>query len=297
MNRLIDSEKHAEYPATRTVVRENGMRIPDPEAFDRPNLSDGVAFGLCLRGGFRFRIDYREHCVSAGQLFVVLPRHLFTPISGSEESDVRILTVPLDKIHRSSLIPDFDLLRRTEARPCLTPDGEQLKRIAAVWELLAPYESGGGRAAQIREALTSALLLIVTSLVEEQPPQGGEGPVTRQEQLTQDFFSLLLEYHGRQHGVAFYADRLCISAKYLSSVVKSVTGYAPHTWINEAVVMQAKREIRTTDRSIQQIAESLHFATSTSFVRFFRQHTGSTPLDYRKNGVPRAVILPDRNGR
>lgn len=49
MNRLIDSEKHAEYPATRTVVRENGMRIPDPEAFDRPNLSDGVAFGLCLR--------------------------------------------------------------------------------------------------------------------------------------------------------------------------------------------------------------------------------------------------------
>ena len=49
MDRLIDSEKHAEYPATRTVVRENGMRIPDPEAFDRPNLSDGVAFGLCLR--------------------------------------------------------------------------------------------------------------------------------------------------------------------------------------------------------------------------------------------------------
>ena len=228
---------------------------------------------------------------------MVLPRHLFTPISGSEESDVRILTVPLDKIHRSSLIPDFDLLRRTEARPCLTPDGEQLKRIAAVWELLAPYESGGGRAAQIREALTSALLLIVTSLVEEQPPQGGEGPVTRQEQLTQDFFSLLLEYHGRQHGVAFYADRLCISAKYLSSVVKSVTGYSPQIWINEALIMRAKREIRTTDRSIQQIAESLHFATSTSFVRFFRQHTGSTPLDYRKNGVPRAVILPDRNGR
>ena len=49
MNRLIDSEKHAEYPATRTVVRENGMRIPDPEAFDRPNLSDGVAFGLCQK--------------------------------------------------------------------------------------------------------------------------------------------------------------------------------------------------------------------------------------------------------
>ena len=121
--------------------------------------------------------------------------------------------------------------------------------------------------------------------------------MTRQEQLTQDFFTLLLEHHERQHGVAFYADRLCISAKYLSSVVKSVTGYAPHTWINEAVVMQAKRKIRTTDRSIQQIAESLHFATSTSFVRFFRQHTGCTPLDYRKNGVPRAVILPDRNGR
>lgn len=49
MNRLIDSEKHAESPVTDAVARENGVPVTDPEAFDRPNLSDGVAFGLCLR--------------------------------------------------------------------------------------------------------------------------------------------------------------------------------------------------------------------------------------------------------
>lgn len=283
MNREKATGKRSET-LPKHPVPENGADVPTPELLDRPNLSDGVTFGLCRRGEFRFRIDYREYRIAAGQLFVVLPRHLFTPIPIPDPdcSDVRLLTVPLDEIHCSPLIPDLDLLRKAEARPDLTPDREKLQQIAALWDLMEQYATSDLRAAQIRAALTSALLLIITTLIEEQPPQGGERSVARQEQLTQRFFDLLLEHHEREHRVAFYADRLCISAKYLSSAVKSVTGYPAQIWINEAVIMRAKRQIRATDLSIQQISESLHFTTSTSFVRFFRQHTGGTPLDYRK---------------
>ena len=265
-------------------IMKDGAGFPDPALLDRPDLSDGVTFGLCLQGEFRFRIDYREYCISSGELFVVLPRHLFTPIPvpNPARSDVRVLTVPLDEIHRSPLIPDLDLLRKAESSPCLIPDGEKLRQIVALWELMEQYATPGLRASQIRKALTPALLLLITTLIEEQPPQNDTQPVVRQEQLTQRFFDLLLEHHEREHRVAFYADRLCITAKYLSSAVKSVTGYPAQVWINEAVLMRAKRQIRATDRSIQQISEMLHFTTSTSFVRFFRQHTGDTPLEYRK---------------
>lgn len=283
MNQEREAKKRSGILPKHLIMRA-GADFPNPELLDRPNLSEGMTFGLCLQGEFRFRIDYREYRISSGELFTVLPRHLFTPlpIPNPDSSDVRFLTVPLDEIHRSPLTPDLDLLRKAEESPTLTPDREKLRQIVMLWELMEQYATPDLRASQIREALIPALLLIITTLIEEQPPQGDEHPVVRQEQLTQRFFDLLLEHHEREHRVAFYADRLCITAKYLSSAVKSVTGYPAQVWINEAVVMQAKRQIRATERSIQQISESLHFATSTSFVRFFRQHTGSTPLEYRK---------------
>ena len=64
--------------------------------------------------------------------------------------------------------------------------------------------------------------------------------------------------------------------------IKSVTGYSIQKWINEVIIIEAKRYIKTTTYTIQQISEELNFHTSSSFVRFFTQHTGYTPLEYRK---------------
>lgn len=64
--------------------------------------------------------------------------------------------------------------------------------------------------------------------------------------------------------------------------IKSVTGYSIQKWINEVIIIEAKRYIKTTTYTIQQISEELNFHTSSSFVRLFKQHTGYTPLEYRK---------------
>lgn len=64
--------------------------------------------------------------------------------------------------------------------------------------------------------------------------------------------------------------------------IKSVTGYSIQKWINEVIIIEAKRYIKTTTYTIQQISEELNFHTSSLFVRFFKQHTGYTPLEYRK---------------
>lgn len=92
----------------------------------------------------------------------------------------------------------------------------------------------------------------------------------------------MLQNYESQRRVSFYADKLCVTPKNLAKVVKGVTGHSVQEWINEVVVIEAKRCLKTSDMSVFQISERLHFMTPSSFVRFFRQHTGFTPLEYRK---------------
>lgn len=105
---------------------------------------------------------------------------------------------------------------------------------------------------------------------------------SRQETLTRRFFDLMFKHYKTDRSVSFYADRLCVTPKYLSSNVKEVTGHPVQKWMTEIVIADVKRRLRTTDQSVQQISEELHFLTASSFIRFFRTHVGCTPLEYRK---------------
>lgn len=129
--------------------------------------------------------------------------------------------------------------------------------------------------------LALSIILMVASLFGN-PRLNPDNACSRQKNITRSFFDLLFHHYETKRNVAFYADKLCITPKYLTTVVKSVTDYSVQNWINEVVLIEARRQIKTTELTIQQISERLHFPTASSFVRFFRMHTGHTPLYYRK---------------
>lgn len=82
--------------------------------------------------------------------------------------------------------------------------------------------------------------------------------------------------------VNYYADRLCITSKHLSSVVKEISGSTAGEWIENYVTMEAKVLLRTTDLTIQQIATKLNFNNQSFFGKYFRHITGMSPTAYRK---------------
>ena len=98
----------------------------------------------------------------------------------------------------------------------------------------------------------------------------------------ESFLYLMFEEHQKEYKVTFYAEKLYISPKYLSSVVKKISGYTVQDWINEFLQSEAKRYLHITNRNIQQIAEKMHFTNASSFIRFFKKQTQITPSEYRK---------------
>ena len=90
-------------------------------------------------------------------------------------------------------------------------------------------------------------------------------------------------HYTRERGVRFYADKLCISPKYLSLLVKETTGKSAANWIDDFVLMEAKNLLRYSGKNVQQVAYALNFTNQSSFGKFFKHLTGQSPTEYQKS--------------
>ena len=108
-------------------------------------------------------------------------------------------------------------------------------------------------------------------------------PSNRQSELFHRFITLVKEHCIREHEVAFYADKLCISTRYLSAIVRNTTQETAKTFIDRAVVLEIKHLLQSTDLSILEIAYRLHFPDQSYLGRYFKKHTGQSPSAFRKS--------------
>ena len=104
----------------------------------------------------------------------------------------------------------------------------------------------------------------------------------RMNQVFERFIALVTEYHTTERGMAFYADKLCLTPKYLSKLVKQATGRSAPDWIDSFVILEAKNLLKYSDKTIKEIVFALHFPNQSVFYKFFKAHTGMTPSEYRK---------------
>ena len=98
--------------------------------------------------------------------------------------------------------------------------------------------------------------------------------ISRQQEIYNRFMELVQKHHACEHNIKFYADRLCITPKYLSRVVYKVTSRYAGEFIRDFVIFEAKMLIRSRIYSIRQISEMLHFTSQSFFGRYFKQATG-----------------------
>lgn len=93
---------------------------------------------------------------------------------------------------------------------------------------------------------------------------------------------LVWEYCTEKHNLDFYADKLCLSTKHLTRIVKEKMGITPHEAIVGELIHKASDMLAKNDVPVSQIASALNFSDQASFCKFFRQAKGMSPTEYRK---------------
>lgn len=113
----------------------------------------------------------------------------------------------------------------------------------------------------------------------EQKPELSK-TLNRKEQIFHDFLSLLEQHFTQERSISFYADRMCLTSKYLSTTIKEVSGKHGMQWIDEYVSLEAKALLKSGKWSVKQVSDQLNFPSQSMFGRFFKKMTGYSPKQY-----------------
>ncbi|MCD1116741.1 helix-turn-helix domain-containing protein [Chryseobacterium turcicum] len=103
----------------------------------------------------------------------------------------------------------------------------------------------------------------------------------REDEITTSFFILVRQHFKEQHNVQFYADQLFISRKYLTKVINKTMHKSPRDIIHQVLIIEAKILLKDSNANVGEVASQLKFSDLASFSKFFKKHTGQSPLKYK----------------
>lgn len=109
-----------------------------------------------------------------------------------------------------------------------------------------------------------------------------KGTREHQSEVMKRFLNLVKDNYKEERTVEFYADKMNMAAKYMTTLIKKVSGKSAMQWIQEYVILEAKTQLSTSINSVKQISYDLNFPTQSFFGRYFKRATGMSPLDYRR---------------
>ncbi|MCF0159299.1 MAG: AraC family transcriptional regulator [Bacteroidaceae bacterium] len=147
------------------------------------------------------------------------------------------------------------------------------------------YATSESRAIFQEEMVRSLFLFLLFSIISkiaEKAEHTDERMLNRGEVLFMKFLGLLNQHFKEEREVAFYADQLHLSPKYLSAICKEQSGKTASTWINEAVIEEIRHQLLHSDLSVKEICVLMNFPNISFFGRYVKKHLGHSPQTFRK---------------
>ena len=103
----------------------------------------------------------------------------------------------------------------------------------------------------------------------------------RNEAYFRQFLELLSDHYKEERSVNFYAHSLCITPKYLTTIIKCISGKPVSDWIDHFVLLEAQSLLKYTNMSVQEISYQLNFPNQSFFGCYFKRLTGMSPSQYK----------------
>ena len=263
------------------------ISFDEPVASDDANLSispDQLTIILCTQGKKTLQINFSEYTLTPGNLAFLYPQSMWKIIDSSDDFQACYFSIKGTSAKEWNTFIDLDTVFSVSSyiakHPYTSLSTDETQVVEKYLQLLQNrYADQAG--ATVIHFLLSAFTLELNHIFTLRE-KSDKSKLSRQEDILWKFLTLLKEYHKQQRSVNFYADKLYISPKHLSSVIKQMSHKTAHEIIANFVILSAKRMLKTTTMSIQEISDELNFANQSFFGKFFKQNTGLSPSSYRK---------------
>ncbi len=246
---------------------------------------DGFTMIIGVKGTIKITIDLDTVEVPPNSVVFVAPERVFKPLDWEgDELDGYLLFLSNKFVYDLNI--DLNAINTnifTSAKSVLTLTGEKVGLLIRYFEMLhLNAEERNAYNRHIARALMSAAAYQIMAYGEDAGNVNDAlKPHSRKLNYVQTFLRLVRTHHRRERAIGFYADKMFISPKYLSLIIKEATGRSAAEWIDQYVLQEAKNLLRYSGKNVQQIAYELNFTNQSSFGKYFKHLTGMSPTQFQ----------------
>lgn len=250
-----------------------------------PRKMSFILIGLCTKGQINYRMDTEEQTVEAGDLLVVSERHIIEEYKPSEDMEGLCIMMSVDFFHEiiKTVHDVSSLFVFARIRPILKLQPEEIETFKEYFQFIKQKLSDNHN--HFRKDLIRTLMLAMfydVGNVIYRVKNFNESLMSSEKVFTA-FLKMVEENCRKERRVAWYAQQLQITPKYLSQAVKRVSGQAAVEWIENYVTMELRVMLKNSSLSIKEIANEMNFPNQSFLGKYFKEHTGMTPSAYRKS--------------
>ena len=240
---------------------------------------------FCHSGWGQVLIDLERHEIIRNTQMILLPGTVISLAGQSNDFRVSYFAAHSDMFREACLRLEPSFFHFLKEKPCFTLPDEftaNINRLLEATISLYADKDHNFRYQIARNHLQSFLLDVYDKVHRFFTRDDMEGH-NRQDELFKKFIALIHENCLTEREVSFYADRLCISTKYLTGICRSITnGASAKQIIDQHVILEIKVLLQSTELSMQEIADRLGFPDQSYLGRYFKRYEGMSPGDYRK---------------
>ena len=244
---------------------------------------EGGAIYFCRKGWAHATIDLKDYEIVKNTQVVLLPGTIICINGCSSDFTASFFEFPKEMFMEACMRFEPIFFRFIKEQPCYVLPQENTGAInGLIRATTAIYNDRENRFRNqiAKNHLQSFMLDIYDKCYRYFGKHKIEGG-TRQDEIFKSFVSLVHEHCTSQREVSFYADKLCISTKYLTGICKAVTGDSAKKIIDDFAILEIKVLLQSTELTVQEIADRLSFPDQSYLGRYFKRHEGISPKEYQ----------------
>ena len=257
------------------------------QVFRFPCRIDAFIIGVGTEGETSVSFNLHEFRLKKDSMFIFTPKNILQ-VNSQQYFKADVIAISPDFMRRinidiKNMMPLF--LKFVE-NPALTLTPEESRSMRGMIAQIERETRGPEThfSFDIVSGLIAATIYKVGDIMYHylaEHPEEQNNSHNRAEEYFKQFTHLLGEHFREERSVGFYARQLCITPKYLTTLIKRISGQSVSEWIDNYVILEAKTLLKYSTMSIQEIAYYLNFPNQSFFGSYFKRNTGMSPSQYK----------------
>jgi AraC-like DNA-binding protein len=258
------------------MMRESFDGAPDSEHIERSHRDGGYTFIIQEKGKTVIEIDFQTHPIQAPSVIFIHPHQVHRVIA-FEDAVVSTWIITEENL-RPEYLSLLEGLAPVSMLLIIPETLAVLMEAAALCMKLSEKKTEALYYTILKGSINTLVALMISQYLSVSKPAE---PHTRCDDITREFKTALEKQYKSIKNPSEYASILNLSSSYLNECVKAVTGKSISTHIQQRVVLEAKRLLYHSGRSVKEIAAEMGYDDYSYFTRLFTKIVGMTPIVFR----------------